>query len=184
MTLCNNTAETEPTAVQAKRKTILENWDKRRVGELGDEAGSWEVLYCSTGQVCFFLCSFFFFFCFFVFLSSPFISLNSISLADPKIAPLYAPQGGQMRQVRCDKTELKDVHVPFFELPPTWTRTLSSHHQPHVKLATTKKSVEEEEALEDRNRKIGELFEWLGMACLGSQRFSFLFFFFFCGVEI
>lgn len=69
-----------------------------------------------------------------------------------------------MRQVKCKKTELKDVHVPFFELPtPTWT-------QPHV---TTKKSVEEEEVLEDRNRKIGELFEWLGMACLGSQRFSF-----------
>ena len=72
-----------------------------------------------------------------------------------------------MRQVRCEKIELKDVHVPLFELPTS--------SQPHLKLTRTKKSVEEEEALEDWNREIGELFEWLGMACLGSQRFSFLF---------
>ncbi|KAF8809507.1 hypothetical protein BYT27DRAFT_7222422 [Phlegmacium glaucopus] len=107
-----NTAES--TAVQAKRKTVLEDWDKRREVELGDEAGPWEVLYCSTGN--------------------------------------------QMRQVRCERTELKDVHMP---LP-----TLSS--QPRAQ--PTKKSVEEEEALEDWNRKIGELFEWVGMACLGAQR--------------
>jgi hypothetical protein len=78
-----------------------------------------------------------------------------------------------MRQVSCEKKELKNVHVPLFELSSTWT--LSS--QPHVKSTRTKKTVEEEEALEDRNRKIGELFEWVGMACLGSQRFGFFFFF-------
>jgi len=121
-----NTAES--TVVLAKIKTVLEDWDKRRAVKLGDEAGPWEVLYCST---------------------------------DPKVStPLYAPQGGEMHQVRCERRELKDVHVP---LP---TRTLSS--QPHVK--STKKSVEEEEALEDWNSKIGKLFEWVGMACLGSQR--------------
>ena len=48
MALCSTT-EAESTVVQARRKTILEDWDKRRMVELGDEAGSWEVLYCSTG---------------------------------------------------------------------------------------------------------------------------------------
>lgn len=109
---------------------------------------------------------FFFVFCF---LSSPFHFAQLLLLhLDPKLAPQYAPQGGQMRQVRCEKKELKDVHVP--SKLPTWTLS----NQPHVK-STTKKSVEEEEALEDWNREIGELFEWLGMACLGSQRFGFLF---------
>lgn len=78
-----------------------------------------------------------------------------------------------MRQIRCKKTELKDVLVPFDLKLPTWTLS-KQQLAPHVK-STTKKSVKEE-ALEDRNRKIEELFEWLGMACLGSQRFSFLFF--------
>jgi len=83
-----------------------------------------------------------------------------------------------MRQVRCEKKELENVHVPFFELSSTWTlsnsnsnsSSNSSSSQPpsHVKSTRTKKSVEEEE--EDRNRKLGELFEWVGMACLGSQR--------------
>ena len=111
----------------------------------------------------FFFFSFLFFFCFFSF----HLAQLTLLRLDPKIVPIYALQGGQMRQVRCEKTELKNVHVPLFELP-----TLS---QPHLKL-TTKKSVEEEEALQDRNRKIGELFEWLGMACLGSQRFKFFLF--------
>ena len=52
------------------------------------------------------------------------------------------------------------MHVPLL------AGTLS--RQPHV--TSMKKSVEEEEALEDWNRKIGEVFEWVGMACLGSQR--------------
>ena len=55
-----------------------------------------------------------------------------------------------MHQVRCEKKELKDVHMPL----PT-------------QLPQSIKSVEEEE---DQNRKIEELFEWVGMACLGSQR--------------
>ena len=106
---------------------------------------------------------------FFVVVVSPPLSCRSTLLLrlDPKMAPQYAPQGGQMRRVRCEKRELKDVHVP--SKLPTWT--LSS--QPHVK-STTKKTIEEEEALEDWNREIGELFEWVGMACLGSQRFGFL----------
>ena len=118
---------------------------------------------CIVLQVCSFVL---FFFCF-VFCRS------TLSCLDPKIAPLYAPQGGQMRQIRCKKTELKDVLVPFDLKLPTWTLS-KQQLEPHVK-STTKKSVKEE-ALEDRNRKIEELFEWLGMACLGSQRFSFLFF--------
>lgn len=36
------------TVIQTKRNTVLEDWDKRRAVELGDEAGPWEVLYCST----------------------------------------------------------------------------------------------------------------------------------------
>ena len=62
MALCSNA---EPTVVQVKRRTILEDWDKRRVVEFGDEAGSWEVLYCSTGLPFFFPRSFVFLFCFF-----------------------------------------------------------------------------------------------------------------------
>ena len=81
MALCNNTAEAEPsTVVQAKRRTILEDWDKRRVVELGDEAGSWEVLYCSTGL------SFVYFF--FVSPSLSFISFNSIVLRSQDGTPI------------------------------------------------------------------------------------------------
>ena len=60
--------------VQAKRKTVLEDWFKRRVDELGDEAGSWEVLYCSIGLsfLSFFLCSFSFVFFFLFEFSSGF----------------------------------------------------------------------------------------------------------------
>lgn len=86
---------------------------------------------------------------------------------DPKIIPQYTPQGGQIRQVRCERSEMKDVHVP---LP---TGTLSSQpHTSHSHLKSTKKSVAEEEALEDWNRQMGELFEWVGMACLGAQRWA------------
>ena len=112
------------TAVQAKRKTILEDWDKRRVVELGDEAASWEVLYCSTGL---FICSFSFcfplFFCFHLLGGS-----NSILhyTLDPNKTPAYTLQGGQMRQVRCEKKEFKNVHVPLFELSAL---TLSSQQQ-------------------------------------------------------
>ena len=70
-----------------------------------------------------------------------------------------------MRQVRCERTELKDVHVP---LP---TRILSS--QPLFNVKSTRKSIveeQEQEVLEDWNYRIGELFEWVGMACLGAQR--------------
>lgn len=48
MALCNTA---ESTVAQAKRRTVLEDWDKRREIELGDDAGPWEVLYCSTGKV-------------------------------------------------------------------------------------------------------------------------------------
>ena len=40
----------ESTAIQAKRRAVLEYWDNKREVELGDEAGLWEVLYCSTGM--------------------------------------------------------------------------------------------------------------------------------------
>ena len=122
---------------------------------------------CIVPQVC---RSFFVFFFVFCFSFSPFhFRSTQLRLLDPK-APPYALPGCQIRQVKCEKKELKDVHVPLFELPgPT-----STSSQPHVK-STTKKTVEDEEALEDHSRKIGELFEWIGMACLGSQRFSFSF---------
>ena len=83
MALCSNA---EPTVVQAKRRTILEDWDKRRVVEFGDEAGSWEVLYCSTGLpffspvlLCFFFVSFF-------------ISLNYIAPRSKNDTPIYTPR--------------------------------------------------------------------------------------------
>ena len=50
ITLCNTA---ESTVVQAKRKRVLEDWDKRSAVELGDEAGLWDVLYCSTGEFVF-----------------------------------------------------------------------------------------------------------------------------------
>jgi ribonuclease P/MRP protein subunit RPP40 len=149
----------EAPVVQAKRKTVLEDWDKRRAVELGDETGPWEVIYCSTGGVkpsvvLFFLVFFSLLFC----LSRLRNPTHPQLRLDPKaaLAPLYAPQGGQIRQVRCEKTELKDVHVPLALLS----------NQPHVK---SRKESSMEEA-EDWNLKIGELFEWVGMACLGSQR--------------
>jgi hypothetical protein len=133
------------------------------------------------GSVVLFYRSVFFFFLF-VFLSLLLFLLlffccfplgSSVAHCALHVDPNKTPPGGQMRQVSCEKKELKNVHVPLFELSSTWT--LSS--QPHVKSTRTKKKVEEEEALEDRNRKIGELFEWVGMACLGSQRFGFFFLF-------
>lgn len=159
ITLGNNNT-TESAVVQAKKRTVLENWDKRRAVELGDEAGQWEVLYCSIGMLLYP------FSVYFLFLEIHFCS--TLLRLDPQVVvPPYALQGGQMRQVRCERTELKDVHVP---LP---IQILSS--QPRLK--PTKRSIEEEEALEDWNRRTADLFEWVGMACLGSQRWSLFFFF-------
>ena len=48
--------------VQAKRQMVLEDWDKGRVDELGDEAGSWEVFVLFYRFVFFFVQVLFVFF--------------------------------------------------------------------------------------------------------------------------
>ena len=73
--------------------------------ELGDEAGSWEVLYCSIGLsfLSFFLCSFSFVFFFFCSSSLPaFIPFaynrDSIALVDPKATPVCIMHS---KEVKC-----------------------------------------------------------------------------------
>ena len=133
--------------VQAKRKTVLEDWFKRRVDELGDEAGSWEVLYCSIGLsfLSFFLCSFSFVFFFFVRVGSSSLPAfilfayngDSIALVDPKATPICTPTSPR-RSNACPHFRV----VGFDSFKST---------------TITKKSVEEQETLEDRNRKYENL---------------------------
>ncbi|KAF8159424.1 ribonuclease P 40kDa subunit-domain-containing protein [Crassisporium funariophilum] len=91
---------TESAAIQAKRKSVLEDWEKRREVELGSGAGLWDVLYCYCSKV----------------------KPDQGATPDFIVRP---PQGGHIRLIRCERKELQDVHVPVPALatnsPPTST---------------------------------------------------------------
>lgn len=109
----------------------------------------------------------FFFFCFFFFCSSSLPAFilfayngDSIALVDPKATPICTPTSPR-RSNACPHFRV----VGFDSFKST---------------TITKKSVEEQETLEDRNRKYENLL--IGLACLGSRRFSFSLSFFFFAI--
>ncbi|KAF8967763.1 ribonuclease P 40kDa subunit-domain-containing protein [Flammula alnicola] len=122
-------------AVQARQKTSLEVWDKTREGELGKDAGAWDVVYCSKDRG-----------------------------VTPDVP--FGLGGGQLHRVQCKKKELQDLYVPVPSLSPPPETSL--------KAKSKKGSVAEhdEEILDDWNRRVESLFEWIGMAGLGAQRLS------------
>ncbi|KDR80766.1 hypothetical protein GALMADRAFT_264719 [Galerina marginata CBS 339.88] len=73
-------------------------------------------------------------------------------------------QASQLHRVQCKKKELQDVHLPVPSLSSREDLPSSSRSEPKGK------SKDDEDLLDDWNRRIGSLFEWVGMACLGAQR--------------
>jgi ribonuclease P/MRP protein subunit RPP40 len=58
--------------------------------------------------------------------------------------------------VPCERRELKDVHIPLLNIKP----------RPKV----SKSDDDDNDVMDEWNRDAGALFEWIGLACLGSQR--------------
>jgi len=70
-------------------------------------------------------------------------------------------------RVQCKKRELKDVHVPI--------PRLSSRPEPAPTPRGSDRDLEDtEEGLVEWDDRVQSLFEWVGMACLGAQRFDFV----------
>ena len=56
--------------------------------------------------------------------------------------------------VSCERRELKNVQIPLLNIKP----------RPQVSKS------DDNDAMDEWNRDAGALFEWVGLACLGSQR--------------
>ena len=59
-------------------------------------------------------------------------------------------------RVSCERRESKNVHIPLLNIKP----------RPIV----SKSDDNDDDAMDEWNRDAGALFEWVGLACLGSQR--------------
>ncbi|KIK01456.1 hypothetical protein K443DRAFT_564736 [Laccaria amethystina LaAM-08-1] len=79
---------------------------------------------------------------------------------DLNSTPDFIPEGGQVSYVPvpCERRELKDVHIPLLNIKP----------RPKV----SKSDDDDNDVMDEWNRDAGALFEWIGLACLGSQRLS------------
>lgn len=65
--------------------------------------------------------------------------------------PVKLTQLGTVRPVKCQKTSMNDVHIPIVDLPP--------------------RPDSNQDDIDDWNESLHGLFEWVGMAGLGAQRF-------------
>ena len=84
--------------------------------------------------------------------------------APPHGLPFNEPKS---HRVQCKKKELKDVHVPI-------AAGLFPRPEPAPKLKGSNKILEDtEDNLLEWDTRIQALFEWIGMASLGAQRYDF-----------
>ena len=157
----------QPPAITARQKTSLGNWDKRREEQLGKGGGLWDVVYCVGGtfrpsirpDVLFSA----------GFVMMPFFNFTCRSmkfLLDGTAPPHGVFQDLKVHRVQCKTRELKNVHVPIPELSP--------RPEPTPILSGSNCSLEDSEGLVDWDDRVQSLFEWIGMACLGAQRFNFV----------
>ena len=105
--------------------------------------GPWDVLFCSQGT--FFERKPFYF----LFINTFPLDLRSAELT----SAAHVPQFTASRDVKCQATRIADVRIPV----PPFTG------QPD-------NDDDDDDGLEDWNADMAALFEWVGMACLGSQR--------------
>jgi len=95
-----------------------------------------------------------------------YLSLNEF-LSDGAALPHGVFQELEVHQVQCKTRELKNVHVPVPGLSP--------RPEPNLILRGSNRVLEDsEEGLLDWDDRVQSLFEWIGMACLGAQRFDFV----------
>ncbi|KAF8075128.1 ribonuclease P 40kDa subunit-domain-containing protein [Lyophyllum atratum] len=137
----------ESVANRARRNEALKAWDARREGE---GLRAWNVVYCSTGTC------------------SPTSRAIAISDTHPSSYPSDStlPESAfavtQIRDVQCQLTKINDVHIPIPSLRP---HPSTSHPR-----TSDEHGAAEREDTEDWNTEMAALFEWVGMAALGSQR--------------
>ena len=95
-----------------------------------------------------------------------YLSLNEFR-SDGAAPPHGVFQELEVHQVQCKTRELKNVHVPVPGLSP--------RPEPTLILRGSNRVLEDsEEGLLDWDDRVQSLFEWIGMACLGAQRFDFV----------
>ncbi|KAG5654183.1 hypothetical protein H0H81_006565 [Sphagnurus paluster] len=82
-------------------------------------------------------------------------SSNDSNLPEPQVAEMH------VQEVHCQARQFADVHVP--------TPTLRQHP---ILPQTTTQQVPANEEIDDWETEMVGLFEWVGMACLGSQRLN------------
>lgn len=87
---------------------------------------------------------------------APIPGIIAVSESKPAI-PLESSQ--QSLPVKCQVRELSNIHVPNVVSIP-----------PRPSTGKPKASSPDAELLEDWNTDMADLFEWVGMACLGAQR--------------
>lgn len=75
-----------------------------------------------------------------------------------------------MHAIRAEKHELKDVYVPVPGLCSRPTPPAKAQSKKKPSSEGDAESDAQTEAAEDWDCRIESLFEWVGMACLGSQR--------------
>ncbi|GLB41658.1 putative ribonuclease P 40kDa (Rpp40) subunit [Lyophyllum shimeji] len=86
-------------------------------------------------------------------------SANS-SLPEPAFAVT------EVREVHCQMTKFDDVHIPV----PSLRQHPSAPQSRTSASPAARAAGDEEDEVEDWNTEMAALFEWVGMACLGSQR--------------
>jgi len=146
-------------------RAALARWDDIRQADLGKDRELWDVVYCSRSE---FWCLFFdiTYIQFFFVLSNHLITIiffgpcPEICDVGPSISISDLPwhNNAQIRHVECETREMCDVHVPTV----SWTTFDCPDHAPPPDSA--------DDALDDWNQRIQSMFEWVGMACLGAQR--------------
>ncbi|KJA23551.1 hypothetical protein HYPSUDRAFT_137715 [Hypholoma sublateritium FD-334 SS-4] len=82
------------------------------------------------------------------------------------------PFAAQTHAVRAEKRELKDVYVPVLGLCARPTPPAKAQSKKKPGLEGDAESDVQMEAAEDWDCRVESLFEWVGMACLGSQRLN------------
>lgn len=80
------------------------------------------------------------------------------------------PFAAQTHVVRVEKRELKDIYVPVPSLCTRPTPPLKTQSKKKLGTEGDAEFDAQTEAVEDWDCRMETLFEWVGMACLGSQR--------------
>ena len=140
-------------AMQARVKTCLEGWDQRRAVEMPEQEGTWDVVFCAKGLHDHTPC-----------LDSKGLTLLCTERGQASTSPFRTTETYRVAPI---KYELKDVLAP--------EPRLCARPSPPTKAQSKTKSDVDVDALtesaDDWDRRVETLFEWVGLAALGAQRY-------------